>query len=82
MTAADAGPVSPAETGELLASASVLPSGESLAEQTAFFEWRADLLSRIAAAFDTPEARATAVEAREQADTTAAKAYPGTGAQP
>jgi hypothetical protein len=82
MTATRPGPVSPAETGELLTTASVLPSGSSLAEQTAFFEWRADLLSRIAAAFDTPEARGTAAGAREQPDATAAKAHPGTEAQP
>jgi hypothetical protein len=81
MTATQPGPDSPAESGESLFTASVLPSGASLAEQTAFFAWRADLLSRIAAAFDTPEARATAADAREQADSRTAKAHPGTEAR-
>jgi hypothetical protein len=82
MTAPQPGQVTPAEIGELLTTASVLPSGSSLAEQAAFFEWRADLLSRIAAAFDTPEARATAAGAQEQADGSTAKAHPGTEALP
>jgi hypothetical protein len=82
MTATQPGPVSPAEIGELLTTARVLPSGASVAEQTAFFEWRADLLSRIAASFDTPEARATAAGACERADASTAKAHPGTEGQP
>jgi hypothetical protein len=82
MTATQPRQVSPAEIGELLTTGRVLPSSASLAEQTAFFEWRADLLSRIAAAFDTPESRATAAEAREQADAIAARACFGAEAEP
>jgi hypothetical protein len=74
--------VTPAEIGELLATARVLASDAPLAERAAFFEWKADLLSRIAAAFDTPEARAAAAEALDQVAALAAEARAATEAEP
>jgi hypothetical protein len=82
MTATQPSPVTPAEIGELLATARTLASNASLAEQTAFFEWKADLLSRIAASFDTPEAHAVAAGARDQAAAIAAKAREASKARP
>jgi hypothetical protein len=66
--------VTTAEISELLATARVLADDASLAEQTAYFEWKADLLTRIAATTDTPNAHAAAAKARDQVAALAARA--------
>jgi hypothetical protein len=58
--------VTPAEISELLRIARLLPPNAPLAEQIAYFERKADLMSRIAADTGTADARAAAAEAWDQ----------------
>jgi hypothetical protein len=55
--------VTPAEISDLLNQARGLTPASSLAEQIAFHERKALLLSRIAATLDTPEAHRVAADA-------------------
>jgi hypothetical protein len=65
--------VTPAEISELLSAARKLPLNAPLGEQIAYFERKADLLTRIAAADDTADARAAAAEAWDQVAALAAQ---------
>jgi hypothetical protein len=65
--------VTPAEINELLRVARMLPLNAPLAEQIAYFERKADLMSRIAADTNTAEARAAAAEAWKQVAALAAQ---------
>jgi hypothetical protein len=55
--------VTPAEISDLLDSARFIAEGASLADQIAYHERKALLLSRIAASLDTPEAHRVAADA-------------------
>jgi len=55
--------VTPAEISDLLNQARGLTPASSLAEQVAYHERKADLLSRIAARLDTAEAHEVAADA-------------------
>jgi hypothetical protein len=58
--------VTPADISQLLSAARTLSAHAPLGEQIAYFERKAELLSRIAADMDTPEAHAVASEASDQ----------------
>jgi len=65
--------VTPGEISELLRVASLLPPNAPLAEQIAYFERKADLMSRIAADTGTADARTAAAEAWDQVAALAAQ---------
>jgi hypothetical protein len=65
--------VTPAEISDLLRVARLLPPNAPLGEQIAYFERKADLLSRIAADTNTADARAAAAEAWDQVAALAAQ---------
>jgi hypothetical protein len=58
--------VTPAEISEFLDKALALPRFASLADRIVFHECKAQLLTRIAADLDTPEAHEVAAEAWDQ----------------
>jgi hypothetical protein len=60
------GRVTPAEISEFLGQVLALPRVASLPERIALHERKAQLLTRIAASLDTPEAHEVAAEAWDQ----------------
>jgi hypothetical protein len=66
MTSDQPSRVTPADISQLLSAAHKLSLHAPLGEQIAYFERKAELLSRIAADMDTPEAHAAAAEASDQ----------------
>jgi hypothetical protein len=58
--------VTPAEISQLLSAGRALTPQSPLGEQIAYFELKAQLLSRIAAETDTADAREAAAEAWDQ----------------
>jgi hypothetical protein len=72
--------VTPAEISDLLATARNLPFDAPPAQRLAYFEDKAEQLTRVAARLDTTEAHEVAAEAWDQVATLAAELR-GTGAQ-
>ncbi len=66
MTTDEPSQVTPTEISELLSAGRALTPQSPLGEQIAYFELKAQLLSRIATETDTTDARAAAAEAWDQ----------------
>ena len=74
--------VTPADISNLLTTARTLATDAPLGEQIAYFERKAQLLSRIAADLDSPEAHAVAAEAWDQLASLAAQLRPNVERRP
>jgi hypothetical protein len=74
--------ITPAEICDLLSAARTLPLDASPPQRLAYFEHKAELLTRVAAYLDTAAAHEVAAEAWDQAAQMARELRTGTEAQP
>ena len=74
--------VTPAEISDLLTTARTLPLDAPPAQRLAYFEDKAELLTRVAARLDTPEAHEVAAEAWDQVAAVTAALRAATESQP